>query len=227
MVAHAIKNDIDPLAPRQFRGRNKIGVGCYYDYLIDLLLESQRRDVQAQPHIYAFLLGVDFEIIISGLKGGGVFDQSYGSAFTQAPARGIIQASKPDCDLTQLLDFTVKLESEFRVRRLSKIDRFMPQGRVHPLGKRRAIVKKQTIELARLCQWLILCYLILNIGWPNPLYKMPVRQHTQAMRNAGRITSIMIWETLLEATQKECAIHEDRSRHEYRSNKLSPGAALS
>ena len=59
-----IKDEVNALASRQLRGRDKIRISGNQDDLIDLALETQRRDVQPDAHIHAFLHCCVFKIII-------------------------------------------------------------------------------------------------------------------------------------------------------------------
>ena len=48
MSRHRVENDIDTFPSRKLGGRDKIGVGCNQDDLIDLFLIRHRRDVEAE-----------------------------------------------------------------------------------------------------------------------------------------------------------------------------------
>lgn len=64
LITHAVKYHIDAFAPRKFGGRHKIGIRCNNDDLVNLALESERCNVESKPHVYTFLLCINFEILV-------------------------------------------------------------------------------------------------------------------------------------------------------------------
>jgi hypothetical protein len=69
MLAHAIsysvaqcyQNQLSPLPPRKFHGRNEVAVGCYEDNHLRVLFQCQARDVEADAHVDTLLPNVRFQ----------------------------------------------------------------------------------------------------------------------------------------------------------------------
>ena len=67
-VPHGVENEVDTFPSRQLCGWNKIGVASDQDDLIDLSLVGKRGDVDADPHVDAFLPGLIGEIVIDEVR---------------------------------------------------------------------------------------------------------------------------------------------------------------
>ena len=65
LCPHRIKNKVDTFAPCQFCRWHKISVTSDKNDLINLLLKRQRRDIQTDPHVYAFLPEIVMDVSFS------------------------------------------------------------------------------------------------------------------------------------------------------------------
>lgn len=70
IAPHGIKNKINAFSSRQLCGRNKVAISGNKDDLIDLLFICERSNIDADFHINAFLLRIEFKIILcQGIQG--------------------------------------------------------------------------------------------------------------------------------------------------------------
>ena len=63
ICSHRIQDEINPFTSCELRGGNKITISGNKNNLINLMLISERRDIDADFHVYALLPRVKLKIV--------------------------------------------------------------------------------------------------------------------------------------------------------------------
>jgi len=120
---HRIEDEINTLPPREFGGRNKIGIAGNKNDLIDLFLVCNRCDIETDLHVGSFLSDFVFEIAVCQI-GEATFPFEYGrkNGWLNSPSMVILKAAKTQCDLPQAFQLVMKFQPKSSDIRLCKID---------------------------------------------------------------------------------------------------------
>lgn len=141
-LSERIKDHIDPLSPGHLCSRYKVAIADDEHDLVDETFISQRRNVQAQAHVYAFLNSVDLKVIIGEhFKLAFTIEQFLQYIPFQPPGSGVKEMAHPHCKLPFLEELGSKVIAKRSEWRLG-IDRLPRDGKMHFLRKRRAIVEE-------------------------------------------------------------------------------------
>ena len=90
-----VEHEIDTFTARELSCGDKIGIARDQNDLIHLLLEAQRGDVQADPHIDTFLIGCILEVLVGqGVEFATAIQELLQSSFFQSPLCMIHQMSE-------------------------------------------------------------------------------------------------------------------------------------
>ena len=148
---HRIQDEIDPFPSREFRGRDEVRVTRNEHDLVDLPLERQGRNIQADPHIYALLRD------IVGYVGGGKIgrrerlrQEPFRRTRLDGPGCAIGQASKPERDFPSAFEPSMQELAEFGLAGLREIDYLPGNWMLPPIQEGRAIVEEDPIQFALL-----------------------------------------------------------------------------
>ena len=118
-----IEDKIDPLSPREFCRRNKIRITRNQHDLIDLALEAQRCDIQANTHIHALLDCRVLEIVVhQTLEINATVEKLLEPPVSKPPLCMLQQMSKAESNLPLLSQLVVQGQSKNRLRGLRKVD---------------------------------------------------------------------------------------------------------
>jgi hypothetical protein len=88
--AERVKHDIDAFTPSQLCCRHEITV-CRNDHnLVDLTLECERSNVEAEAHINPFLLYIVLEVVIARLELIGILEKPFQRVWLEAPRKILV-----------------------------------------------------------------------------------------------------------------------------------------
>lgn len=147
-LPHRVKNEVDTFATGLLRGRDEICITSNQHYLIDLLLERQRRNVDADPHVHPFLLEVKRHVVGGDVVHGDASgDQILDLWRLDRPLREGRKVTQSERDLSLCPQALMQLQTKFGLRRFCEINCKPTDRIVHSLREWRAIVEENTIQL--------------------------------------------------------------------------------